>query len=56
MYVTSVYYILTNATTIGYGDNYGKTSREKTFLIFLEFSGICIFSLLSGEITSLKSY
>jgi hypothetical protein len=34
-YVNSIYYIITNATTIGYGDVAGSTKKEKTFLIFL---------------------
>ena len=53
-YVTAFYFIIANATTVGYGDIYGETPLEKTFLMFLQFAVICIFSLITGNITSLK--
>jgi hypothetical protein len=36
----------TTITTIGYGDIYGITKLEKTFLIFVLFAGILCFTLI----------
>lgn len=54
-YVTALYFIFTTAATIGYGDICGGNVYEVTFLIFLEFTAICIFSLITGNITSMKA-
>eukprot|EP00347_Sterkiella_histriomuscorum_P006194 403353701 len=54
LYVTSVYFVVATATTVGYGDVFAWNSREKAFMIFLEFTGICIFSIITGQITGLK--
>lgn len=50
----SIYFAVTIATTVGYGDISPGDWREKTLMIFLEFFGICIFSLISGRIRNLK--
>lgn len=55
IYVTSIYFVCTTATTIGYGDYGGSTETEKYFLLFLEFAGICIFSAITDNIRGLKS-
>ena len=34
-YVTSFYFVVTTATTVGYGDHYARTAREKNFCVFL---------------------
>jgi hypothetical protein len=39
---------------VGYGDYFAKNTREKIFMLFLEFIGICAFSLITGNMTSLK--
>ncbi len=53
-YVTSMYFVVATATTVGYGDNYAHNSNEKLFMILLEFTAICTFSWILGKITSLK--
>lgn len=50
-----MYFVTATATTVGYGDYYANNEREKTYLIFLEFTAICIFSIITGNITSLHS-
>jgi hypothetical protein len=53
-YVTAIYYVTTTASTVGYGDYFARSPQEKVFALFLEFIGICVFSLIMGNITSLK--
>ena len=53
-YVTSAYYVTATASTVGYGDFYAKNSREKVFMLVLEFIGICSFSLITGNMMNLK--
>ena len=53
-YVNSFYFVILNATSVGYGNEYLSTSQEKTFVIFLQFAAICIFSIITGNISSLK--
>ena len=52
--VTSWYFVCTTATTIGYGDYYGMIWEEKIFIMILMFSGICIFSTITGSVRGLK--
>ena len=47
-WVTAFYFILTTSTTIGYGDLDVTTSYEKSFMIFAQFIGICMFSMIQG--------
>eukprot|EP00347_Sterkiella_histriomuscorum_P000928 403373987 len=54
VYVTSLYFVTTTATTVGYGDFSALNSWEKIYLLFLEFTGICTFSVITGNITGLK--
>jgi hypothetical protein len=49
-----MYFVVATATTVGYGDYFAHNSREKTFMIFLEFIAICTFSWITGRITNLK--
>ena len=53
IYVSAIYFISETATTIGYGDIYANTPIEQGFAIFLEFVGILIFSLITGNIRGL---
>ena len=53
VYVTSLYFVTTTATTVGYGDFSASNSWEKIYLLFLEFTGICTFSVITGNITGL---
>ena len=55
IYVNAIYFVTTNATTIGYGDMWGETIGEKLFIVFLEFAGILVFSLITGKIRTLKT-
>jgi len=48
IYSTAFYFTVSTATTVGYGDYYGSTFNERLFLIFLQFTGICIYSLIQG--------
>lgn len=52
--MSAIYYVTTTASTVGYGDYFARSYQEKIFVIILEFSGICAFSLIMGNITSLK--
>jgi hypothetical protein len=54
IYITSMYFVTTTATTIGYGEFYGTTIVEKIFLMILEFTGILVFSSITGNIRTLK--
>ena len=54
MYITAIYFILTTATTVGYGDYYAHNPSENAFLIFVQIVGICFFSTVTGKISSLK--
>lgn len=54
VYVTALYFVVTTASTVGYGDFFAYNPREKLFMIFLEITAICTFSIITGNITSLK--
>ena len=45
---------MTTASTVGYGDYSALNSHEKVFLIFLEFVGICSFSIIIANVSKLK--
>jgi len=46
IYWTAVYFITTTITTTGYGDIYGVTLSEKSYIIFLLFTGILVFTVI----------
>ena len=48
IYVTAMYFIVTTATTVGYGDNRAETMIEMCVLIVFQLFGIMIFSQISG--------
>ena len=48
IYWTSFYFITTTASTIGYGDYGAKSWQEMYFMIFVEFVGMIVFSIISG--------
>ena len=52
--MTSIYFVTTTSTTVGYGDFDYKNNNEKTYAIFSEIMAICIFSIISGRISSLN--
>mmetsp|Transcript_1473 Transcript_1473/g.2589 ORF Transcript_1473/g.2589 Transcript_1473/m.2589 type:complete len:363 (-) Transcript_1473:1072-2160(-) len=53
VYVTSLYWVITTLTTVGYGDYKGYTSVEYLFQMIVEFLGIGVFSYLMGSINNL---
>lgn len=44
LYLTSLYFITTTITTVGYGDIYGVSMLERVFIILLQFLGILLFT------------
>jgi hypothetical protein len=52
LYVFSVYWILTVITTVGFGDYTGGTMLEYLITVFLEFTGLIVFSVLMILITN----
>lgn len=53
VYVTSIYWVITTLTTVGYGDFKGYTPEEYVLQMGVEFLGIGIFSYLMGSINNL---
>lgn len=53
MYITSLYWVITTLTTVGYGDYKGYTPTEYCFQMVVEFLGIGFFSFLMNSINSL---
>jgi len=51
--VTSIYWVITTLTTVGYGDFKGFSNEEYIFQMIVEFLGIGLFSFLMGSINSL---
>lgn len=54
LYVTSLYYITTTITTIGYGDIFGVTLAEKLYIIVLMFLGILVFTAIQQRTSSIE--
>lgn len=52
-YVTSIYWVVTTLTTVGYGDVRGFTSTEYIVTMFVEFIGILFFSIMMGSINEI---
>lgn len=53
VYITSLYWVITTLTTVGYGDFKGYTPTEYGFQMIVEFLGIGFFSFLMNSINSL---
>ena len=51
IYLTSVYYIMTTITTVGYGDISGETINERIMCLFLFFFGVFTFSFSIGSLS-----
>ena len=46
IYITSLYWVVTTLTTVGYGDQKGYTSTEYIFTYIVEFMGILLFAII----------
>ena len=53
LYITSVYYVVTTMSTVGYGDISGHTTLERIFCIVLMLAGVIAFNLISGALGAL---
>jgi hypothetical protein len=49
-YITSLYWVVTTLTTVGYGDYKGYTTKEFLVTMIVEFIGILFFSVMMGSI------
>mmetsp|Transcript_6488 Transcript_6488/g.5791 ORF Transcript_6488/g.5791 Transcript_6488/m.5791 type:complete len:331 (-) Transcript_6488:861-1853(-) len=54
IYVTSLYFITTVSTTVGYGDYYASNTYERGYCLFQQFLAIVIFSIISANILSME--
>jgi hypothetical protein len=54
LYLTSLYFITTTITTVGYGDIYGVSMLEKFFIILLQFLGILLFTTVKETTINIK--
>ena len=48
-YNTSLYWTVTTLTTVGYGDIFPLTERERLAGCFVLVIGVCIFGFIMGE-------
>lgn len=53
VYTTAFYFASTTATTVGYGDISGNNLPEYYFIMFTEFFGLAVFSIIMGSIGDL---
>ena len=53
IFITSIYWVITTLTTVGYGDIKGYHIFEYIFQMIVEFLGIALFSFLMGSINSI---
>jgi hypothetical protein len=55
VYITSLYWVVTTLTTVGYGDIYGTTQEEYIYTMIVEFIGILVFSIIMSTVNSFLS-
>ena len=55
MYTTSVYFVATTVTTVGYGDIGAVSTTERVFATVLMLIGVFCFSMLSSSVASIVS-
>ncbi len=55
-YIDALYFIATTMTTVGYGDyTAGEPASQKMFMMFMEFFGIAVFTMIQQKILNLQS-
>lgn len=54
LYITSLYFITTTITTIGYGDIFGVSLPEKLYIILVMFLGILVFTTIQQRTKSIE--
>ena len=47
--ILTTYYLFTTMSTVGFGDLYPISDKERIFLIFLLFSGVLLFAQIQGH-------
>lgn len=52
-YITSLYWVFTTLTTLGYGDYFGLTTNELVFTMLVQFLGVFVFAYMMGNINIL---
>lgn len=55
LYETSIYFVFTTITTVGYGDISAVNGNERVFCCALQLIGVIGFSFTSGQLSSLLS-
>ena len=55
-YLTSIYFIITTFSTVGYGDISGSTTSEKIFCIVIMIIGVTAFAAGTSTLTNLLQY
>lgn len=55
LYIKVCYFIVTTISTVGYGDMVANTQTERIFCIIVMFSGVTVFTFISGALSSILS-
>ena len=55
LYITSLYFIVTTTSTVGYGDLSASTMLERIFCILIMLAGVTSFTFISGSLSSVLS-
>lgn len=53
VYITSIYWVFTTLSTLGYGDYFPVTQNEYIFTMIIEFVGVFVFAYMMGNINGL---
>ncbi len=53
VYITSIYWVFTTLSTLGYGDYYPVYQNEYLFTMGIEFLGVFLFAYMMGNINGL---
>lgn len=56
IYITSLYWVVTTLTTVGYGDIFGTTVEEYLYTMCVEFIGILVFSIIMSTVNTFLSF